>query len=157
MLAYLSYMAERLAECHRVLKDTGSIYLHCDPTASHYLKAVMDAVFGAKQFRNEITWQRAAGRAKGSQHAPKTFGNDCDSILFYGKSEKSQFNGAYKILSEEEMEAKFPEKDSRGRYNTSTPLFRQPSNGCSAKLVLRIQGGEKSSSLGMASLKRKAN
>ena len=140
MLAYLSYMAERLAECHRVLRDTGSIYLHCDPTASHYLKAVMDAVFGAKQFRNEITWQRAAGRAKGSQHAPKTFGNDCDSILFYGKSEKSQFNGAYKILSEEEMKAKFPEEDSRGRYNTSTPLFRQPSMGARPNLCYEYKG-----------------
>lgn len=56
MIAYLSYMAERLVEIRRVIKDTGSIYLHCDPTASHYLKIVMDAVFGQRNFRNEIVW-----------------------------------------------------------------------------------------------------
>ena len=58
MMAYLAMMAPRIAELHRVLKPTGSIYLHCDPTASHYLKLLMDAVFGPKNFRNEITWQR---------------------------------------------------------------------------------------------------
>ncbi len=56
MLAYLSYMAQRLIELRRVLKETGSLYLHCDPAAGHYLKVVMDAVFGAKNFRNEIVW-----------------------------------------------------------------------------------------------------
>ena len=56
MLSYTSYMAQRLFEMHRVLKDTGSIYLHCDPTASHYLKLIMDAIWGEKQFRNEIIW-----------------------------------------------------------------------------------------------------
>ena len=56
MLAYLVYMAERIAAMHRVLKDTGSIYLHCDPTASHYLKTVLDCVFSARNFRNEIIW-----------------------------------------------------------------------------------------------------
>ncbi len=57
MMAYLSYMAERLEEMRRLLKNTGSIYLHCDPHASHYLKAVMDGVFGPKNFRNEIVWR----------------------------------------------------------------------------------------------------
>ena len=60
--AYLTYMAIRLMEMHRVLKSTGSIYLHCDPTASHYLKATLDAVFGRKQFRNEIVWAYPPGR-----------------------------------------------------------------------------------------------
>ena len=55
-LAYLSYMANRLAECHRTLKPTGSIYLHCDPTMSHYLKTVMDGIFGRGNFRNEVVW-----------------------------------------------------------------------------------------------------
>ena len=55
MMAYLTMMAQRMVELHRVLKDTGSIYLHCDPTASHYLKLLMDSVFGAESFRNEIT------------------------------------------------------------------------------------------------------
>ena len=61
MLSYTSYMAQRLFEMHRVLKDTGSIYLHCDPTASHYLKLIMDAIFGEKHFRNEIVWGYAGG------------------------------------------------------------------------------------------------
>ena len=60
MMAYLAMMAPRLIELHRVLKETGSIYLHCDPTASHYLKMLMDAVFGAMAFRNDITWKRPA-------------------------------------------------------------------------------------------------
>ena len=59
MMAYLTMMAQRMVELHRVLKDTGSIYLHCDPTASHYLKLLMDSVFGQANFRNEIIWQRS--------------------------------------------------------------------------------------------------
>ena len=68
MLSYTSYMAERLFEMHRILKDTGSIYLHCDPTASHYLKLIMDAVFGEKNFRNEIVWCYGLGGS-----SPKVF------------------------------------------------------------------------------------
>ena len=56
---YLAYMAIRLIECHRILKDTGSIYLHCDPTMSHYLKILLDIIFGEKNFRNEIVWEKA--------------------------------------------------------------------------------------------------
>lgn len=59
MLAYLTMMCNRLLELHRVLKPTGSLYLHCDPTASHYLKLVLDGVFGKENFRNEISWQRS--------------------------------------------------------------------------------------------------
>ena len=62
MMAYLTMMAVRLVELHRVLKPTGSLYLHCDPTASHYLKLVLDAIFGPKNFSNEIVWRRATLR-----------------------------------------------------------------------------------------------
>jgi len=80
-LAYLSYMANRLLECHRVLKSTGSIYLHCDPTMSHSLKLVMDAVFGRNMFLNEIVWAyRTGGVSK------KWFGRKHDVILFFRKS-----------------------------------------------------------------------
>lgn len=80
-LAYLSYMANRLVECHRVLKPTGSIYLHCDPTMSHYLKAVMDGVFGNQNFRNEIIWHyRKWSTGK------YTFQRNHDVILFYSRS-----------------------------------------------------------------------
>ena len=142
MAAYLTYMAVRIIEINRVLKPTGTFFLHCDHTASHYLKAVIDAVFGAKQFRNEIVWQRAGGRAKGSQHDPKSFGNDCDSILFYGKSDEAKFNGCYRQLSDEELHKKFPERDHRGRYNTTTPLFNQPSMNERPNLCYEYNGVE---------------
>lgn len=78
MMSYLIYMAPRLMEMKRLLKETGSIYLHCDPNASHYLKLLMDTIFGRKQFQSEITWQRT------SSHNDRVFGNVRDTILFYG-------------------------------------------------------------------------
>ena len=82
-LAYLSYMANRLVECRRVLKPTGSIYLHCDPTMSHYLKAVMDGIFGARNFKNEIIWKRANTVKGNFGQSSKFFGPNTDTILFY--------------------------------------------------------------------------
>ena len=78
-LAYLSYMANRLVECHRVLRPTGSIYLHCDPTMSHYLKAVMDGIFGRGHFRNEIIWYYPNKLGTGGN----TFDKQYDSLLVY--------------------------------------------------------------------------
>jgi len=83
MMAYLVMMAIRLVELHRVLKPTGSIYLHCDPTASHYLKLVLDAVFGNENFLNEIIWKRT--HAHGSS---RRFGPVHDIVLFFGRSER---------------------------------------------------------------------
>jgi len=87
MLAYLTMMAIRLIELKRVLKSTGSIYLHCDPTASHYLKIVMDAIFGKQNFRNEIIWSYKKWAV-----AEKAFSKNHDVIIFYGKSADIQFN-----------------------------------------------------------------
>jgi site-specific DNA-methyltransferase (adenine-specific) len=87
MLAYLTMMTVRLFELHRVLKPTGSIYLHCDPTASHYLKIVMDTVFGKKNFRNEIIWCYEIGARSKKQWASKH-----DVILFYTMSDQFTFN-----------------------------------------------------------------
>lgn len=87
MLSYLSYMAERIADMHRLLKDTGSIYLHCDPTASHYLKIIMDEVFGKENFRNEIVWCYT-----GPSRANKFFPKKHDYLLFYTKSNEWVFN-----------------------------------------------------------------
>ena len=81
MLAYLAMMAPRLVELRRVLKPTGSIYLHCDPTASHYLKMLMDAVFGPELFRNEIIWKRTTAHSSAKRYAPVH-----DVILFYARS-----------------------------------------------------------------------
>ena len=87
MKAYLIMMGIRMLEMHRVLKPTGSIYLHCDPTASHYLKTIMDAVFGTKQFRNEIVWSyRWASNVK------RSFAKKHDTLFFYSKTDKWIFN-----------------------------------------------------------------
>jgi site-specific DNA-methyltransferase (adenine-specific) len=87
MTAYICMMAQRLVELHRVLKPTGSIYLHCDPTASHYLKLLMDAIFGPLNFRNEIIWKRTSGRKAGNQ-----YGRVHDIILFFTKGDKATWN-----------------------------------------------------------------
>lgn len=87
MLAYLLYMADRLIEMHRLLKPTGSLYLHCDPTASHYLKILLDNIFGAKQFRNEIIWSYE--NLSATKHY---FRKKHDTILFYSKSSVWTFN-----------------------------------------------------------------
>ena len=87
MGAYLAFMAMRLVEMHRVLKPTGSIYLHCDPTASHYLKLVMDAIFGRSSFRNEIIWCYT-----GPGNVKRWFKRKHDTILFYAKSANTAFN-----------------------------------------------------------------
>ena len=84
---YLVYMAIRIIECHRILKDRGSLYLHCDPTMSHYLKIVMDCVFGEKQFRNEIVWCYKFGGSSRKQFARKH-----DVILYYSKLDNWVFN-----------------------------------------------------------------
>jgi adenine specific DNA methylase Mod len=88
--AYLVMMTVRLVELHRVLKDSGSFYLHCDPTASHYLKMVMDQVFGPANFRNEVIWRRTH-----SHNDPRRYGRICDTILFYTKSNAWIWNPQY--------------------------------------------------------------
>lgn len=87
MMAYLVMMANRLVELHRVLKPSGSLYLHCDPTASHYLKIVLDAIFGAENFKNEIAWKRSDAH----NDAKNQYGMISDRILFYGKSKATFF------------------------------------------------------------------
>jgi len=95
MGAYICFMTVRLLEMHRILKDTGSLYLHCDPTASHYLKAVLDAIFGWKNFRNEIVWCYTSGGV-----SRRWFGRKHDLIFFYTKSPKYLFNPQYRPYSE---------------------------------------------------------
>lgn len=97
MMAYLAMMAVRLLELHRVLKPTGSLYLHCDPTASHYLKILLDAVFGAVHFGNEIVWQRTNAKSL----AFTRFARNHDVILRYTKSEEWVWNPQYTAHDEE--------------------------------------------------------
>ncbi len=140
LLAYLAMMAPRLMELHRVLKPTGSIYLHCDPTASHYLKMLMDAVFGVANFLNEIIWRRYK-RPKGSQHASRRFGTSTDMLLFYGRSDQHQFHAdAVRVLLDSQgAEKRYTHKDERGPYY-SGPLLRSPSMGARANLVYEYNG-----------------
>ncbi len=91
MMAYLVMMAIRLVELHRVLKPTGSLYLHCDPTASHYLKIILDTIFKPQNFRNEISWHRTGAHSDGAQ-GRKGLGRVRDIILFYSKSENFTWN-----------------------------------------------------------------
>ena len=108
---YLKFMEPRLVECRRVLKDTGSLYLHCDPTASHYLKVMLDSVFGIKQFRNEIVWNRHAsgGHSTNNQKYP----NKHDIILFYAKL-KNTFHKEYQPLLPRGVE-NYNKVDENGR------------------------------------------
>jgi len=91
MMAYLSMMAVRLLELHRVLKPTGSLYLHCDSTASHYLKILMDAIFGVERHINEIIWKRTSAHGD----ATRKFAAIHDTILYYGKSDTTVRNQLY--------------------------------------------------------------
>ena len=87
MMSYITYMAQRLIQCHRVLKITGSIYLHCDPTASHFLKLILDCIFGRQNFRNELVWCYRGMPSKANKWQQKH-----DVILFYVKSKNAGFN-----------------------------------------------------------------
>jgi site-specific DNA-methyltransferase (adenine-specific) len=111
MMAYLTMMANRLLEMHRVLKPTGSLYLHCDPTASHYLKIVLDGVFGKLNYRNEITWKRTSGH----NDATRRFGDVADILLFYTKSDKYNFNVQYMPYSPEYLDTFYVHHDPDGR------------------------------------------
>ena len=130
-LAYLSYMANRLVECHRVLKLTGSIYLHCDPTMSHYLKAVMDAVFGTGCFVNEISWRRSRTRSSIS----RKFRSAHDVILFYGKSDRRHFQMQYRDLSDA-SKAIYNKVGEHGQYRL-VPLLVSGHRGGSTGSIWR--------------------
>lgn len=100
MMAYLSMMAPRLIELHRILKPTGSIYLHCDPTASHYLKMLMDAIFDPGSFRSEIVWKRSSAHSDTKQ-GRKQHGRIHDIILFYTKGRDWTWNPLYTPYDED--------------------------------------------------------
>ena len=117
MMAYLTMMAQRLYELHRVLKQTGSIYLHCDPTASHYLKLVMDAIFGPRFFKNEIIWKRTSGHSDAQR-----FGRVHDVILYYSRSDEVLWNQTYQPYDEKYVQKYYRYKDPDGRQWMSDNL-----------------------------------
>jgi len=114
MMAYLAMMAVRLLELHRVLKPTGSLYLHCDPTASHYLKILLDGVFQPQNFRNEIIWKRSSAHSDAKQGA-KHYGRLTDTIFFYSKGEDVTWNQTYRPYDETYTERDYRRVDTDGR------------------------------------------
>ena len=117
MQSYLCMMAVRLLEMRRVLKITGSIYLHCDPTASHYLKMLMDAIFGADSFRSEITWKRTSAHSDGRQ-GRRQHGRIHDVLLYYTKSDQWTWNPIYTDYDPEYIERfyRYVEPETKRRY-----------------------------------------
>lgn len=112
MMAYLTMMAPRLIELRRVLKSTGSLYLHCDPTASHYLKLLLDAVMGMANYQNEIVWKRTSAHSSAKRYGPNR-----DTILFYSKSESKTWNSQRLDYKEEYLNSKYGNEDEDGRYS----------------------------------------
>lgn len=144
MMAYLAMMAVRLVELHRVLKPTGSIYLHCDPTASHYLKILLDAVFGVENYRNEISWRRSSAHNDTKQGSKKC-GNIRDTIFFYSKSDSWTWNPQYTAYSEEYTESMYRFVDGEpGRRYRKGDLTAAKVGGDTRYewRVRRITGGE---------------
>lgn len=122
MMAYLAMMAVRMIELHRVLKDSGSLYLHCDSTASHYLKLLLDGVFGPRLYRNEIIWKRTSAHGD----AAAGYGDVTDTILYYQRGEKPVWNRQFVPLAATHVEAKYTGRDPDGRRFTTRDL-RSPS------------------------------
>jgi len=110
MMAYLVMMANRLLELHRVLKSTGSLYLHCDPTASHYLKILLDGVFGNQHFLNEVVWKRTTAHSSAKRYGPLH-----DTLLFYGKTLQYQWNTIRTDYEDEYLDKYYKYDDGDGR------------------------------------------
>ncbi|MFZ1102302.1 MAG: DNA methyltransferase [Hyphomicrobiaceae bacterium] len=114
MMAYITNISVRMLELHRVLKPTGSIYLHCDPTASHYLKVMMDAVFGKENFQNEVVWKRSS-----AHNSSKRFGPVHDTILYYVKTGRFTWNQVFQPIPQETIDAWYNniEPETGRRFN----------------------------------------
>ena len=124
MKSYLIMMAVRLLEMRRLLKDTGSIYLHCDPTASHYLKMLLDTVFGQARFRNELSWRRSNPKSLGKTNFP----NCRDIILRYTKSDRWAFNKMFGAHNPEYVRKAYKYQESNGRRYRLLPLLNPNDN-----------------------------
>ena len=112
LLAYLSYMVPRLLRMRNLLKPTGSIYYHCDPTASHYVKVMMDGIFGHDNFQNEIIWQRTSAHSDAGR-----FGSIHDIILFYSRGDRKAFNSQFLPYDDDHLK-RFRREDDDGRMET---------------------------------------
>ena len=127
LMAYIAMMTPRLAELHRALKPTGSIYLHCDPTASHYLKIIMDAIFGARRFAGEIVWKRSSAHSDTKQ-GRRLHGRIHDVILFYTRSAAWTWNPVYTAYDREYLKSEYRHIDptTRRRYKETDVTGAKP-------------------------------
>jgi len=146
---YITWMEPRLRECWRVLKPTGSMYLHCDWHANAHLRILMDKIFGEKNFINEIIWKRIFGAGKSSQYASRRFGANIDTIFLYSKSSK-YYLSTLRELSESEINEKFNLIDSKGNryYDDSAHIFRPQGLGARPNLCYEWKGFKNRSSAG---------
>jgi adenine specific DNA methylase Mod len=136
MMAYLVAMGIRLLELHRVLKPTGSLYLHCDPTASHYLKLVLDGVFGPENFRSEISWKRSSAHNDGKQ-GRKQYGNIRDVLLFYSKTSEWRWNWLYTGYDESYLSKNYRHLDAatNRRYRLDNLTAAKPGGDVSYEFM----------------------
>ena len=134
MMAYLTYMAERLWPTRRLLRPSGSIYLHCDPTASHYLKVLLDAIYGGTNFRNEVVWQRTSSR-----NDARRWGGVHDTVLFYSRSPAFHWNPTVEPHDERYVRQFFRHQDDRGRYRLHE-IIRTASMGERPNLSYEFRG-----------------
>ena len=111
LLAYMIYMVQRLLYMKSILRPTGSIYLHCDPTASHYIKVMMDGIFGHQNFQSEIIWKRSS-----SHNRAKRWGPIHDTILFYTKGPKYKWNRVLQKYEDQYLVNFYRHEDDHGRY-----------------------------------------
>ena len=121
---YLVYMAIRLIECRRILKESGSLYLHCDHTMSHYLKIVLDTIFGESHFKNEIVWQRT----RGSKSSSVRYGRTHDTILFYAKTRAVKWSNPRMALPPGAIPKAY-KRDQNGRLYRTIDIVAEPSLG----------------------------
>ena len=128
MMAYLAMMAVRLIDLHRVLKKTGSLYLHCDPTASHYLKILLDAVFGPQSFRTAISWKRSSAHNDAKQGRVQ-YGNIRDEIFFYSKSKEWTWHWLHTEYDESYTNSAYRHVDEEGRKFRRGDLTAAKSGG----------------------------
>jgi len=135
MMAYLAMMAVRLIELHRVMKQNASLYLHCDPTASHYLKLLLDSIFGRTNYRSEISWKRSSAHNDAKQ-GRRQYGNIRDVIFFYTSSDEWQWNWQYKPYSLEYVKRMYRHKDAKGnRYRLDNLTAAKPGGDVSYEFM----------------------
>ena len=139
--SYVGWICPILAMMVDLMGPQGAIYIHCDSRLSHYLKLATESLLGERNFRNEISWMRAASVAKGSQHGAKQWGKNSDSILFFTKGDRHQLLVTEDLVDEAEIERKFPNVTEDGRrYNTATPVFSSKSMGARPNLCFEWRG-----------------